>query len=314
MSGRHRRRSIRQLGPMASTVRKQTTMNPDAQLSCFSFLFSLSLQPIEWCCSHLGYIFPPQLTYSRISLTDRPQNLSLFWFFMMSTWQSVLPLEKSTWSTIISCCGRTFSSFSQQSLKYKPIELWERLLLLQPMVSEVPAAISHSTRQLWDSRYTTGFAVSAYPFGLGTFCIPNTHFPFVPVVLVYERTMRVVRGAASFIISMCAALLLTVVFALHYRSKEGFIALHSVLSLPSRRLEDLCHSVAQLDMNHRSKHCRLVALLETMRCVVWHNSTEWLSKYTVLVTKTETTSDYTYRTRLGESNDLEIKGIGHFYV
>lgn len=52
------------------------------------------------------------------------------------------------------------------------------------------------------------------------------------------------------------------------------MALRSVLSLPSRRLEDIGHSGAQLDMNHRSKHCGLVALSETMSCVVWQNSTE----------------------------------------
>lgn len=92
-SGTRSRRSVRQLGPIASTVRKQTAMNTDAQLS-FSFLFTLSLQPIEWCCSLLGYIFPPQLTYSRISLTDRPQSLPLFWFFMTSTWQSVLTIRE----------------------------------------------------------------------------------------------------------------------------------------------------------------------------------------------------------------------------
>lgn len=60
-------------------------------------------------------------------------------------------------------------------------------------------------------------------------------------------------GSSSFVISMCVALFFTIVLAFHYGSKQCFAALHFVLTLPFKPLEVLCHSAAELDMNHRSQ-------------------------------------------------------------
>lgn len=67
------------------------------------------------------------------------------------------------------------------------------------------------------------------------------------------REQSLVMRATFFVTSMCVALFLAIVLALHYRSKQDFTTLHSVLPLPSRRLEVLCDSAAELDMNRRSK-------------------------------------------------------------
>lgn len=66
-----------------------------------------------------------------------------------------------------------------------------------------------------------------------------------------QRTKSLVRNTALF--GICVVLLLAIDLALHHRSKEDFIALHSVLSLSSKPLEALGHSAAELDMSHRSK-------------------------------------------------------------
>lgn len=53
---------------MASTIRKQREMYPAVQFP-FCFLVSLGLHLIHWCFPHSGWLFPPQLTWSRKSLT-----------------------------------------------------------------------------------------------------------------------------------------------------------------------------------------------------------------------------------------------------
>lgn len=59
--------------------------------SSLSHLFGLGPQPTEQCYPYFGCAFPPQLTYSRISLnssTSMPISLSLWWFYVLSGWQS----------------------------------------------------------------------------------------------------------------------------------------------------------------------------------------------------------------------------------
>lgn len=46
-------------------------MSADPQLQFV--LGGLRPQPVEWCCSHLGWVFPPQLPQSRKSLTNMPR-------------------------------------------------------------------------------------------------------------------------------------------------------------------------------------------------------------------------------------------------
>lgn len=155
------------------------------------------------------------------------------------------------------------------------------------------------------------FAVSACPSGLRT--IPNTYRPFVSAVPL----MREQRVQSRALFGIWVILLLTIDLALHYRSEGDFIALPSVLPLPSRPLGVLCHS-SELDMSQKQnywdilQHCKLVSLLETVRCVVIQNFTEQLSNQIVLVMKTRTTRDYGYSMCLGKSSGLEMKGSRTF--
>lgn len=67
MVGSHRGRSMRQL--LTFHPFRSRGLRSRSQLPC-SFLFSLGLEPKEWCLSHSEWLFLLQLTHTTNFLTD----------------------------------------------------------------------------------------------------------------------------------------------------------------------------------------------------------------------------------------------------